>query len=60
MVKLNDFQGFKTLFKDGYFEEQRFGQAFCNHFNITDADLFNELYPDKAEKLIVFNYIEFN
>ncbi len=59
MVKLVEYEGIKAIFKKGYFEEQRFGQAFCNHFLITDSVLFAEMYPDKAEKLIVMNYLEY-
>jgi len=31
---------FQRLWHTQQFPDQRFGQAFCNHFNITDPELF--------------------
>jgi len=43
---------FKRLYDNGHFPKQRFGQAFCNHFNITDANIFYEKRRKHAEYFI--------
>lgn len=43
---------FKRLYDKGTWPNQRFGQAFCNHFNITDANIFYEKYRKLAEDFI--------
>ena len=37
---------------------QRYGQAFCNKFEITDSTLFYEADTKKASQLIKTNYIQ--
>jgi hypothetical protein len=37
---------------------QRYGQDFCNHFNITDNLLFYENDPERAKAYIEKNYLK--
>jgi hypothetical protein len=57
-ISLDMFQGFKILFNSESFENQRFGQAFCNKFDITDSVLFNESCPRRAEKIVLEKYVD--
>jgi hypothetical protein len=43
---------FVRLFNLGSWPNQRFGQAFCNHFNRTDHDLFYQTQRKVAEEYI--------
>jgi len=43
---------FVRLFNLGSWPNQRFGQAFCNHFNRTDPDLFYQTQRKVAEEYI--------
>lgn len=43
---------FKRLYDKGEFPNQRFGQAFCNHFNITDANIFYANWRSHVEDII--------
>ena len=35
----------------------RYGQSFCNHFNITDPELFYEVEYDKAAEIVRERYL---
>ncbi len=39
-------------------KDQRFGQAFCNHFGITDNLLFYERNIDKAKQYVKKHYLK--
>lgn len=43
---------FKRLYDKGHFPTQRFGQAFCNHFNIVWPEVFYITARKDAERLI--------
>ena len=38
----------------------RFGQAFCNYFDLTDHILFHKPSAESADQYIKKNYIKFN
>lgn len=42
MITIEQAQDFDKQFFDGKFPYQRYGQAFCNFFNITCPELFYE------------------
>ena len=39
-IELNKMQEFEREYIAGKFLHQRYGQAFCNHFNITNSEIF--------------------
>lgn len=58
MVNYEDMHRFITLlFDQGYFKHQRFGQAFCNHFNVIDSKVFYETSRKKVMNIIYKTYI---
>jgi len=59
-ISLDIFQGFKILFKSEIFENQRFGQAFCNKFDIIDPVLSDEICPRLAEKIVLEKYVDWS
>lgn len=60
MISKSEYQVFKTLFKNGAFENLTFGRAFCNHFDIQDDKLATEENPEKADKMIVLNHLDWS
>lgn len=57
MVNYEDMRKFIKMYDEGYFKSQRYGQAFCNHFNIHDPDLFYEWSRKFANDFIYKEYI---
>ena len=49
--ELNDFR--LEYHADPAYRNQRFGQAFCNKYNITDNELYYEKNEKKAERIII-------
>lgn len=43
---------FKSVYDAGHYRHQRFGQAFCNHFNFTCSELFYVTSRKDAEEYI--------
>jgi len=43
---------------NGAHRELRIGQSFCNHFNVTDSELYYMLDYNKAFELMVKRYVE--
>jgi len=39
-------------------KDQRFGQAFCNHFGVTDNLLFYERNTEKAQQYVKKHYLK--
>jgi len=48
----NEMNNFLHYYNSGKFPNQRLGQAFCNHFNRTDPDLFYQEDRKLAEEYI--------
>lgn len=53
------FKTFRMMFSSGYFHNQRFGQAFFNHFNLhimSNQDQFKDLYElNEDEAMVLIN-----
>lgn len=60
MINKDKYQGFKTLFNSGHFENLGYGAAFCEYFEIVDEKLGSENNPQKADKIIVNDYLEWD
>lgn len=60
MVKNDDFQKFSVAFySTDKYKGLRFGQAFCNHFNIKDTEVFY-CENDQAVMLIFARWLDFS
>ncbi len=62
-ISLADFESFKRRFNSGTYpggEHLRFGQAFCNEFEIHDPEIFYEQNPVTAEKKILTKHVDWN
>lgn len=69
MVKANDWMNFinnnasymgkNGKYTGGRYKEQRLGQAFCNHFDVKDAEVFY-CENDQAVLLIHARWIDFS
>ena len=58
-VKPSEFLRFQTEYASGKFEHLRFGQAFCNHFNVRgDQTLFYTENRHVAQRIIWDYYID--
>jgi hypothetical protein len=62
-VKLKDYQDFEKRFFDNEFPHQRFGQAFCTHFNlpfkyIANVQLYNENSLPRAMAMAKADWVE--
>ena len=56
-ISQEDYRTFVFNYTYNKYPHQRFGQAFCNHFNITDSEVFYEENFDKSSKLIEYKYL---
>ena len=57
MITLKQFQEFDTtVCKEFPYRNQRYGQAFCNYFDITDGSIF---YEEKYQKVVDRIYIKY-
>jgi len=60
MISLEEYLDFRLAYYTRQeHPQERFGQAFCNRFNVTDSDLFNERDADKAARKIEEKYISY-
>lgn len=57
-MNISTFKAFKALYDQETFGLVTLGQAFCNEFDIEDADLAREQDPKKAEKIIMNKYLD--
>lgn len=58
-MKAEEILEFERLyFEFSIYGSQRYGQAFCNHFNITDAKLFYEENTTIARGIVWAKYAE--
>jgi len=56
-IHMNSYLLFGIHWSKGEYTEQRYGQAFCNCFNITDPMLFYETDRINAEHIITSKYL---
>lgn len=53
LIRQESLAQFSTRFWDGEYPHQRFGQAFCNEFDITDSKLFYTEDASEAADLMI-------
>jgi hypothetical protein len=59
MVSPGEYLRFKADYMStSIYEHQRFGQAFCNCFNVTDPDLFYARKMEEAIEMIKTKYVK--
>lgn len=59
MITIYEFQEFHyDFYNTDQYPHQRFGQAFCNNYDITDSTLFNETNATKAIARILEKYVK--
>lgn len=59
-IKVDKLREFERDFFSGKFPNQRYGQAFCNHFDIKSPEIFYEEDYKSAKMKIWFNFAEFD
>jgi hypothetical protein len=59
-ITLEQYQHWKDHYVWDAIQDQRYGQSFCNHFNITDHRLFYERDWVRCDALIRREYIKRN
>lgn len=57
-IPKDDFYLWKRQFTFDAMRGQRYGQSFCNHFNIRDFRLFYDGNPESCDKIIWQEYIQ--
>ncbi len=57
-MDIAEFKSFKALYDQETFGLITLGRAFCNHFDIEDANLAAEEDPKRAEKMILNKYLD--
>lgn len=58
-IPLEKMQEFEHDYFAGKFPHQRYGQAFCNHFNITNSQIFYD-EDDRNNKVCIWlNFVIF-
>jgi hypothetical protein len=57
-VSLEEYEQWQELYIWDAIQDQRYGQSFCNHFDITDHRLFYERDWVRCDVLIRREYIE--
>jgi hypothetical protein len=57
-VSLEEYTQWQELYTWDAIQDQRYGQSFCNHFNITDHRLFYERDWVRCDQMIRREYIE--
>lgn len=56
-ITVRKMRDFTSLYDTGHYRQQRFGQAFCNHFDILYSPLFYTTSRKEAEYYIYNNLI---
>jgi hypothetical protein len=56
-ITADQYQQWQELYTWDAIQDQRYGQSFCNHFDITDYRLFYERDWVKCDKMIRREYI---
>lgn len=59
-ITLEQYQRWKEQYVWDAIQDQRYGQSFCNHFDITDHRLFYERDWVRCDAMIRREYIERN
>jgi hypothetical protein len=59
-ITLKQYQHWKDHYVWDAIQDQRYGQSFCNHFNITDHRLFYERDWVRCDAMIRREYIKRN
>lgn len=59
MISIEKALEFEKKFRKGEFPHQRYGQAFCNYFNLTCSELFYEENYKTAKLKIWLNFVIF-
>jgi hypothetical protein len=57
-VSLEEYQQWQELYTWDAIQDQRYGQSFCNHFDITDHRLFYERDWVRCDQMIRREYIQ--
>jgi len=57
-VLLREYEQWQELYTWDAIQDQRYGQSFCNHFDITDHRLFYERDWVRCDQMIRREYIE--
>jgi len=57
-VSLEEYEQWQELYIWDAIQDQRYGQSFCNHFDITDHRLYYERDWVRCDQLIRREYIE--
>jgi hypothetical protein len=57
-VSLEEYEQWQELYTWDAIQNQRYGQSFCNHFDITDNRLFYERDWVRCDQMIRREYIE--
>jgi hypothetical protein len=57
-IKLADYESWQKLYTFDALQDLRYGQSFCNHFDITDYVLFYKMDWDSANQHIRTVYLE--
>jgi hypothetical protein len=57
-VSLKEYQQWQELYTWDAIQDQRYGQSFCNHFDITDHRLFYERDWVRCDQMIRREYIQ--
>ena len=57
-VSLEEYTQWQELYTWDAIQDQRYGQSFCNHFDITDHRLFYERDWVRCDQMIRREYIE--
>lgn len=57
-MTINQYRAFERKYYNTELIGQRFGQAFCNEFNITNPELFYCTDESKAKAIIFETYIK--
>jgi len=57
-VSLYEYEQWQELYTWDAIQDQRYGQSFCNHFDITDHRLFYERDWVRCDQMIRREYIE--
>ena len=57
-VSLQDYEQWQELYTWDAIQDQRYGQSFCNHFDITDHRLFYERDWVRCDIMIRREYIQ--
>jgi hypothetical protein len=57
-ISLDEYKQWQELYTWDAIQDLRYGQSFCNHFNITDHRLFYERDWVRCDQMIRREYIE--